>query len=494
MKRIISCILVILLLVPAVVACDIVGKDAVHMVNFYVEGQKYSSVVATNETSLVMPTSPTKEGYDFIGWYYDEGSWKKPFGAESLRGVEITADVNVYAYFVLKQYTNATLRCDKLADVETYRVIPNSTPEVVVDKFTDNKYNYFYFLLGEIKMVPVFCSNINNHNSQNNTLTITNTSEVSSMLQKTTNICITNGVTDTLTENMQVTGGGAFGNNMVAQISGSVSVGFSQSTAVSFNSSVGESVTNAITQSTSSSAANSFTLTSDDIAGKYRFVKFADFEVYAVLVCDIEAQTYYYDYITSVKENSYQEGWYYGATTEEMEVIKDFGVAGNKLAFAESAIDGLDLYGSISDVRVPILYKGVSTTKYEISLAGGGRLYTPDISALYASEIADTCPPTKVRITVIVDVDSGSGDVKVVGRLQSNNKNTLLKETGTVIEGKYTSLTAVKHEMSYGDFKAAFAGDKTLYVSILAEGSHALDFIDNNYDLTYVKVVVEYVY
>ena len=47
-----------------------------------------------------MPEVPTKDGYSFDGWYYDNGTWKKPFSATD----ELTENKNVYCKWRAVEY------------------------------------------------------------------------------------------------------------------------------------------------------------------------------------------------------------------------------------------------------------------------------------------------------------------------------------------------------------------------------------------------------
>ena len=43
-----------------------------------------------------MPENPTKDDYDFDGWYWDKDSWQTPFTANSLLDAPLSSDMNVY--------------------------------------------------------------------------------------------------------------------------------------------------------------------------------------------------------------------------------------------------------------------------------------------------------------------------------------------------------------------------------------------------------------
>lgn len=73
------------------------GKDVEFNVNFVVDGQSYASVGTIGEESIRMPDNPSKEGYTFDGWYWDDGVWERPFTANSLLDTPLSSDMKVYA-------------------------------------------------------------------------------------------------------------------------------------------------------------------------------------------------------------------------------------------------------------------------------------------------------------------------------------------------------------------------------------------------------------
>ncbi len=44
-----------------------------------------------------MPDDPTKEGYIFSGWYWDNDTFDQPFSANSLLDTPLSSDITIYA-------------------------------------------------------------------------------------------------------------------------------------------------------------------------------------------------------------------------------------------------------------------------------------------------------------------------------------------------------------------------------------------------------------
>lgn len=98
----VAVIATLILFTIVLVSCD---KAAEFSIRFIVDDQEYARISTAGNESVQMPADPTKEGFDFKGWFWDNGSWQKPFIANSLLETPLKSDMSVYAYFVEKQKT-----------------------------------------------------------------------------------------------------------------------------------------------------------------------------------------------------------------------------------------------------------------------------------------------------------------------------------------------------------------------------------------------------
>ncbi len=71
---------------------------------FIVDGTEYHSVSGELHSSVALPTPPEKTGYEFAGWYYDDGVWENPVGDSA---VILGRNTEVYARFdeIIPEYT-----------------------------------------------------------------------------------------------------------------------------------------------------------------------------------------------------------------------------------------------------------------------------------------------------------------------------------------------------------------------------------------------------
>ena len=67
-----------------------------------------SSLTTDGSSTIAMPDNPTRGGYIFDGWYYDNGIWKKPFTANSLINTPISSDMTIYAKWIVLNTLNLT--------------------------------------------------------------------------------------------------------------------------------------------------------------------------------------------------------------------------------------------------------------------------------------------------------------------------------------------------------------------------------------------------
>lgn len=68
-------------------------------VDFVIDGVVYMSKETDVNGQVTIPTRLTKDGFEFVGWFLDNGSWQKPFTEDTLRYNPVKNDTRVYAYF-----------------------------------------------------------------------------------------------------------------------------------------------------------------------------------------------------------------------------------------------------------------------------------------------------------------------------------------------------------------------------------------------------------
>ena len=79
----------------ALTAC---GKVSLKL-TFKVDGVDYATISTSGDEVIKMPENPTKDGFVFDGWFWDEGTWQRPFTANSLLDTPLSSDMSVYAKF-----------------------------------------------------------------------------------------------------------------------------------------------------------------------------------------------------------------------------------------------------------------------------------------------------------------------------------------------------------------------------------------------------------
>jgi len=63
-------------------------------------GSTVTSVVSDGSSQVTIPADPTKDGYIFAGWYWDNNTFEQPFSANSLMDAPLSSNMTVYAKWV----------------------------------------------------------------------------------------------------------------------------------------------------------------------------------------------------------------------------------------------------------------------------------------------------------------------------------------------------------------------------------------------------------
>ncbi|NCA66759.1 MAG: hypothetical protein EOM87_01700, partial [Clostridia bacterium] len=98
------CILICLILVSCV-------KSNVSELKFNVDGEIFHTLSAESGATISLPTTPTKTGYNFEGWFFDNTTFNQQLTINSLQQVSSASTLTVYAKWALHRY-NITYNLD----------------------------------------------------------------------------------------------------------------------------------------------------------------------------------------------------------------------------------------------------------------------------------------------------------------------------------------------------------------------------------------------
>ncbi|MBE6546628.1 MAG: hypothetical protein E7668_04220 [Ruminococcaceae bacterium] len=205
---------------------------------------------------------------------------------------------------------------------------------------TDGEYNYFYFKLGETKNVPVYYEDAYYHDgrtvstyawSESTVTEDTYTEAMENSVSNSTNASVKAEVNTSASAGIKASYGalsGDFGVKVSTSLSTSLSHTHTESDKTTFTKKVSDKVQNSRTREVK--------IDKDSEVGYYRYVVYADFEVYAVLVCDIADKTVQYTYVTVPKPESFVDMFRF-STTNDFSVSSDEA----KLALTEEMLAGI---------------------------------------------------------------------------------------------------------------------------------------------------------
>ena len=79
-------------------------SNTAHILYFDSNGGSEIASIINNDTTIIMPEDPTKEGYKFKGWFLDDDTFLKPFTESNILNKLSSNDVTVYAKWEIINY------------------------------------------------------------------------------------------------------------------------------------------------------------------------------------------------------------------------------------------------------------------------------------------------------------------------------------------------------------------------------------------------------
>ena len=80
-------------------ACKCSADKPKYEISFYVDDKVYSTIKTSGYEILTLSIAPEKNGYEFLGWYFDKNTWQLSLTEYSYRNNPLKENVSVYAHY-----------------------------------------------------------------------------------------------------------------------------------------------------------------------------------------------------------------------------------------------------------------------------------------------------------------------------------------------------------------------------------------------------------
>ncbi len=233
---------------------------------------------------------------------------------------------------------------------------------------TDDTYNYFCFKLGVTKNVPLYYENGYQHNGtldstykwESRSISATAYEEAiesSSQVSTTTKSSIS--FSTSLSSGITASYGG-----LKAETTAKLESNLSQSLSTSYSTATKDSFTHTMQNKLEESRSRTISIPASAPRGYYRYVMYADFDVYVALLCHIESRTVEYAYLSVPRKASIFDTFHYSEKND----FSDFNPA-QTLPLTP------DMFSTLS---LDLFERGLSNKvpNYEYAKLGSKPLYT----------------------------------------------------------------------------------------------------------------------
>ncbi len=198
-------------------------------------------------------------------------------------------------------------------DVQTNKSVAAPTQKVV-EKLTDGKKNYFFVYLGYVENAPIYADNIYLHDGRTAMeYTWTESSSYETSLSEISTTSVEASVSNTISHVQSEKYGANLGVSFKG-INAGVSADFTETVSSSLKAGTTYATSSTFSKDVTNRVETRLTKKIDFgkvPAGYYRYTLYADFDVYALVVCDLITGEIDYSYQSFVNKGSYLEGMFY---------------------------------------------------------------------------------------------------------------------------------------------------------------------------------------
>ena len=82
---------------------NVIPKPQEYTINFYVDGDIFSTLQTSGNELITLPDAPKKESYEFVGWFFDKDTFNNQLKEGTYLNKSLDQDINVYANYLFKE-------------------------------------------------------------------------------------------------------------------------------------------------------------------------------------------------------------------------------------------------------------------------------------------------------------------------------------------------------------------------------------------------------
>ena len=82
---------------------NVIPEPQEYTINFYVDDEIFSTLQTSGNELITLPQAPTKESYEFVGWFFDKDTFNNQLKEDTYLNRSLYQDINVYANYLFKE-------------------------------------------------------------------------------------------------------------------------------------------------------------------------------------------------------------------------------------------------------------------------------------------------------------------------------------------------------------------------------------------------------